>query len=64
MSTIVNQKDVEFYPYKSVAMLYDGGKDVWRIVGIRDKQLNTILYEGEDEEQAEKLFDMILENDK
>jgi|TARA_A100001201_G_scaffold135376_1_gene123619 hypothetical protein len=62
MSTIISQKKVEFYPYKTVVMLYDGGRDIWRVVGIREKQLNTILFEG-DEGAAKKFYQMILEND-
>ena len=62
MSTIISQKKVEFYPYKTVVMLYDGGRDVWRVVGIREKQLNTILFEG-DEGATKKFYQMILEND-
>tara|TARA_B100000212_G_C27368787_1_gene531610 strand:- start:623 stop:835 length:213 start_codon:yes stop_codon:yes gene_type:complete len=62
MLTIVSQKEVEFYPYKTVAILYNGDQDVWRVVGIREKQMNTILFEGA-EGTAKKFYQIILEND-
>ena len=64
MSTVLNQRPVEFYSYKSIALLYDGSDEVWRVVGVKEKEPNTVIYEGEDEELADKFFNMVLENDK
>ena len=64
MSTVLNQRTVEFYSYKSIALLYDGSDEVWRVVGVKEKKPNTVIYEGEDGELADRFFNMILENDK
>jgi hypothetical protein len=64
MSTVLNQRPVEFYSYKSIALLYDGSDEVWRVVGVKEKEPNTVIYQGEDGELADRFFNMILENDK
>jgi hypothetical protein len=64
MSMILNQKPVEFYPYKTVTILFDANQNLWKVVGIRNVKPNITIYEGEDEELANKFFNMILENDK
>ena len=64
MSTVLNQRTVEFYSYKSIALLYDGSDEVWRVVGVKEKEPNTVIYQGEDGELADRFFNMILENDK
>jgi hypothetical protein len=64
MSTVLNQRPVEFYSYKSIALLYDGSDEVWRVVGVKEREPNTVIYEGEDGELADRFFNMILENDK
>ena len=64
MSTVLNQRTVEFYSYKSIALLYDGSDEVWRVVGVKEREPNTVIYEGEDGELADRFFNMILENDK
>lgn len=64
MSTVLNQRPVEFYSYKSIALLYDGSDEVWRVVGVKEREPNTVIYEGGDEELADKFFNMILDNDK
>jgi|TARA_R100001443_G_scaffold96301_1_gene103099 hypothetical protein len=64
MSTILNQRPVEFFSFKSVALLYDGSNEIWKVVGVKEKEPNTIIYQGDNEEIADKYFNMILEDDK
>ncbi len=64
MSTVIQIKEVEFYSYKAVAMLYDSGRELWKVIGVNKGKPNTTLFEGEDKELADQFFNVILSNDK
>ena len=64
MSTVIEIKEVEFYPYKAVALLYSTNKNLWRVMGIKQKGYNVVLFESEEEAHADKFFKEILKKDK
>tara|TARA_S200002703_G_scaffold152935_2_gene153910 strand:+ start:946 stop:1140 length:195 start_codon:yes stop_codon:yes gene_type:complete len=64
MSTITQIKEVEFYPYKAVAVLYDGRRELWKVMGVNKNKPNTTLFEGDDAELAQEFFNVIVSNDK
>tara|TARA_Y100000401_G_scaffold114136_1_gene115751 strand:- start:10934 stop:11128 length:195 start_codon:yes stop_codon:yes gene_type:complete len=64
MSTIIRQKPVEFYSYKTVTLLYDSIEEVWKVVGVKENEPNTVIYKGESQDLAVKFFDTIILNDK
>lgn len=63
MLMILNQKTTEFTPYNSIAIVFNSKRDTWRVVGVKDKELNTVLYEGRDYDEAEWLYKVILETE-
>ena len=63
MSTILNQKTTEFTPYNSIALLFNSERDTWRVVGVKNKELNTVGYEGRDYEEAKWLYKIIVETE-
>ena len=63
MSTVIQIRNVEFYPYKSIALLFNTNKNLWRVMGIKQKGLNEILFESEEETRADAFFNEILNND-
>ena len=64
MSTVIQIRNVEFYPYKSIALLLNTNKNIWRVMGIKQKGLNEILFESEEETRADAFLNEILNNDK
>ena len=63
MSTVIQIRNVEFYPYNSIALLFSTNKNLWRVMGIKQKGLNEILFESEEETRADAFFNEILNND-
>ena len=64
MSTITQIKEVEFYEYTAVALLYDNRRETWKVVGVNKNKPNTTLFEGDNKELAQEFFDVIVSNDK
>lgn len=64
MSTIIRQKPVEFYNYKTITLLYDSLEELWKVVGVKENKPNTVIYEGESQDLAVKFFDTIVLNDE
>tara|TARA_R100001224_G_C3974207_1_gene133560 strand:+ start:351 stop:548 length:198 start_codon:yes stop_codon:yes gene_type:complete len=60
MLTITNQKTTEFTPYNSIALVYNSNRETWRVVGVKKAELNSVLYEGKDYEEAEWLYNIII----
>lgn len=63
MITVLDQKKTEFTPYKSIILLFNTGQDVWRVVGIKEKEMNTIIHEGKSKTEAEWIYQTIIESE-
>jgi hypothetical protein len=63
MITILEEKKTEFTPYKSILLLFNTEHDVWRVVGVKEKEMNTIIHEGKSKTEAEWVYRTIIESE-
>lgn len=52
MITIIEQKILSTDPMTAVAFVYDLKEEDWKVIGAKEGELNTIIYEGCSEQET------------
>lgn len=61
MITIIEQKILSTDPMTAVAFVYDLKEEDWKVIGAKEGELNTIIYEGQSESKTYELYHTIQE---
>jgi|TARA_R100000742_G_C4279140_1_gene103024 hypothetical protein len=61
MITVIEQKILSTDPMTAVAFVYDLKEEDWKVIGAKEGELNTIIYEGYSEEKTYARYNALTE---